>query len=137
MSRILSEERIKGNRIKHKILERDGYKCRACGSDRDLEVHHMQALVYGGKSTSENLITLCGECHAYAPDDGIESNYRYLKERNKVIYEQMINLPETHALMVTIFGEFLKTRFSEYVDQGFITEEEKEKLLFFESNKIF
>ena len=55
-----------GNR--DKALERDGYKCQHCGTDKLLEMHHID-----GKGTTtpkdernhalENLITLCKGCH--------------------------------------------------------------------------
>ena len=43
--------------------ERDGYKCRICNSDNQLNVHHR---VYPDKLGTEplsDLITLCSDCH--------------------------------------------------------------------------
>lgn len=48
------------------ILERDGYKCRICGSRKRLHIHH-----YDGRGAQHpepnhdhsNLITLCASCH--------------------------------------------------------------------------
>jgi len=48
------------------IIERDGYACRLCGSDKKLHVHHIDG---NGKSSGTpiddpaNLITLCVFCH--------------------------------------------------------------------------
>jgi hypothetical protein len=136
MSRILSEERKKGNKLRKKILERDDYKCRLCGSTEDLEVHHMQALVYGGKSEEKNLITLCAECHRYAPEDGVEANERYLNERNKVIYEQVVKMPESYAMITVAYLEFLKSRINTYVELGFIDQQQANFIMIFETNKI-
>lgn len=47
------------------VLERDGYKCRICGSDKGLEVHHILPRKLGGTDHPENLITLCRKCHLY------------------------------------------------------------------------
>ena len=47
------------------ILKRDSYKCQLCGSEKDLETHHIQSVKDHPflilKPT--NLITLCHECH--------------------------------------------------------------------------
>jgi hypothetical protein len=137
MSRKFSEERIKGNKLRAKVLERDGYMCRICGSDQELEVHHMLALTFGGKSTMKNLITLCADCHFYAPEDGIESNERYLRNRNRVAYEHLVNFPESYAMMVVAYMEFIKERAGSYVNLGFINEEQKEKIIEYETNKLY
>ena len=50
------------NRIK--ALERDGYRCRICGSTERLNVHHIVPISMGGTHELENLITLCYRCHA-------------------------------------------------------------------------
>ena len=51
-------------RILHrKILERDGWRCQACGSMSGLEVHHMQRRSQLGDDCDVNLITLCADCH--------------------------------------------------------------------------
>jgi 5-methylcytosine-specific restriction endonuclease McrA len=49
--------------LHRKILERDGWKCQACGFICNLEVHHMQRRSHLGDDSAENLITLCSHCH--------------------------------------------------------------------------
>lgn len=132
----LTEERRKGNKLRKKILERDNNQCVLCGFNEGLEVHHMHALYLGGKSTEDNLITLCEQCHIFAPETGTEANKRYLKYRNKVALEQMMNNPEIYAMVTVAYTEFLNQRIDEYVKQGFINEEQKEEILFFETNKV-
>lgn len=54
------------------VLKRDGYKCRNCGSEKELIVHHRQ--YHADKKTGrffnswdyklKYLITLCKNCHA-------------------------------------------------------------------------
>lgn len=54
------------NKIRFSIYERDGYRCRFCGrSDRfeDLEIDHIKPIAKGGKSTYDNLQTLCKRCN--------------------------------------------------------------------------
>lgn len=45
------------------VLERDGWRCQACGSMQKLEVHHLQFRSRLGADDEMNLITLCGDCH--------------------------------------------------------------------------
>ena len=52
-------------RKRSEIMGRDGYKCRLCGSRKELRVHHLK--YSNGKRAWEypniDLITLCDECH--------------------------------------------------------------------------
>jgi len=52
--------------LRQKILERDGWRCQACGSMQNLQVHHQRFRSHSGADTEENLITLCGTCHGAA-----------------------------------------------------------------------
>lgn len=45
------------------VLERDGWRCQWCGSLRNLQVHHRRFRSRLGDDTTENLITLCADCH--------------------------------------------------------------------------
>ena len=49
-------------KTRKKIMARDGYRCQICGSNRDLQVHH---LTYKdiGQETDEQLVCLCRQCH--------------------------------------------------------------------------
>lgn len=60
--------------VKVKVLQRDGFACKSCGwsrstadpSDRyrtQIELHHIEHHVAGGKNTEENLVSLCNVCH--------------------------------------------------------------------------
>jgi 5-methylcytosine-specific restriction protein A len=62
-------ERIRGyalQKIRLRILLRDGYACRVCGraSADGLEIDHVVPLHLGGKETDQNRQALCPECHA-------------------------------------------------------------------------
>jgi len=45
------------------ILERDGYVCTYCGSDRLLEGDHLLALSRGGSNAFINIVTACRPCN--------------------------------------------------------------------------
>lgn len=51
------------NRMRFAIYKRDGNRCRKCGSTRNLEVDHIIPIAKGGKSTMDNLQTLCHRCN--------------------------------------------------------------------------
>jgi len=46
------------------VLERDGYRCRACQSKDSVDVHHMKFRSLGGKDDDPKaLLCLCRCCH--------------------------------------------------------------------------
>lgn len=54
------------NELRFYILERDGHRCQKCGiSDKfeNLEIDHIKPISKGGKSTPDNLQTLCHQCN--------------------------------------------------------------------------
>ena len=67
-------ERAKvSNKMRFSIYERDGHKCCNCGiSGRyaTLEIDHIIPISKGGKSTYDNLQTLCHKCNVQKGNDG-------------------------------------------------------------------
>ena len=63
MSNVRSLARWK--RVRRLVLERDGYRCRACGkASGRFEVDHIIPLSFSGAPFDmENLQTLCRPCH--------------------------------------------------------------------------
>lgn len=54
-------------RLLHKeVLTRDSWRCQACGSARNLQIHHIQPRSKLGDDSLQNLITLCVDCHKAA-----------------------------------------------------------------------
>lgn len=53
------------NRMRFAIYKRDGNRCRKCGRrSNNLEIDHILPISKGGKSTMDNLQTLCSCCNA-------------------------------------------------------------------------
>jgi 5-methylcytosine-specific restriction endonuclease McrA len=60
-------DRIRGrehNRIRERIIVRDGGACVRCGCGINLEVDHIIPLYAGGAESDANRQTLCKICHA-------------------------------------------------------------------------
>jgi hypothetical protein len=54
------------------VMRRDEYKCKRCGSQENLSIHHKGGLENpvsrwlkkkGHSNTQDNLVTICGRCH--------------------------------------------------------------------------
>jgi 5-methylcytosine-specific restriction endonuclease McrA len=58
-----SAERSQADESRLEVLKRDGWRCQQCGAHKNLQVHHIVHRSQLGASTTENLITLCAECH--------------------------------------------------------------------------
>lgn len=71
------------------VLERDNYMCRRCGTrstkKNPLTLHHIVFRSRGGKSTPDNLITWCSECHRqyHKAVSGGGNPYKVRKKRRK------------------------------------------------------
>lgn len=84
-------------KLRQKVLERDRYTCQLCGATNAdkigrgekvrLEVDHFLPLKQGGKTTEENLWTLCSSCNA-----GKKSLFDYPETMKQRIIS--LNLPD-------------------------------------------
>jgi 5-methylcytosine-specific restriction endonuclease McrA len=61
--------------IRKEIFLRDHSKCRECGFQNHLQVHHIIPRSKGGSDDPSNLITLCNRCH--------QSKHGFGKQHNK------------------------------------------------------
>ncbi len=74
---------MKRKNFREKCFERDDFTCQKCKfydlSGSKLEAHHMKPLCFGGEDKLFNLITLCSDCHRFAPNK--EKEFReYLQD---------------------------------------------------------
>lgn len=57
--------------LRKKVFERDKFTCQKCKVQDQtahiLEAHHITPLFMEGKDELDNLITLCNDCHHFAP----------------------------------------------------------------------
>lgn len=51
-------------KLRKQVFERDAYRCKHCGSHKDLCADHIFPEVLGGEATLENLQTLCRPCNS-------------------------------------------------------------------------
>lgn len=69
--------------LRKKVFERDNFTCQKCKfqdqSAKILEAHHVIPLVFNGEDNLDNLITLCADCHKFAPNNKQEFE-EYMKE---------------------------------------------------------
>ena len=76
-----------------RILERDGWRCRICGSTGPLNVHHLRYPEVLGEELDEDLITLCEACHAEVHAEDIkrknekEKRNQYYKKQHELLAE--------------------------------------------------
>jgi hypothetical protein len=49
--------------LKQYVWQRDGGRCRQCGTGHELQYDHIIPLAMGGATTAENLQILCGPCN--------------------------------------------------------------------------
>lgn len=61
-----SNPRAVSSRLRFRILERDGFRCRYCGKSAaaaQLHVDHVKPLAAGGLDEESNLVTACSDCN--------------------------------------------------------------------------
>ena len=60
----LTRNRRRWERVRRRVLDQDGWRCRACGRAGRLEVDHVVPVADGGEVWNPaNLQTLCRQCH--------------------------------------------------------------------------
>jgi 5-methylcytosine-specific restriction endonuclease McrA len=69
--------------LRKKVFERDDFTCQKCKiqdkTARILEAHHINPLFVNGEDELNNIITLCSDCHHFAPNKP-EEFQEYIKE---------------------------------------------------------
>jgi len=89
---------MKRKALRKKCFEKDNFTCQKCKVEdkkgKILEAHHKIPLVFNGKDELSNLITLCSDCHYFAPN-------------NKEKFEEYLN-DETQGTLTTLIKAFQK-----------------------------
>ena len=73
---ITGEDYQQGPLLYHKNYKqackvRDGFKCRVCDSEENLQVHHIKPRIKGGTDRLSNLMALCKGCHGKHHAEGL------------------------------------------------------------------
>ena len=75
--------RARSQTLKKKAFQRDNFTCQKCKiqdkTAKILEAHHITPLYLEGKNELDNIITLCFDCHHFAPNSKEEFD-EYTKE---------------------------------------------------------
>lgn len=56
-------------RVRAAVLQRDGYRCRLCGTTSELTFHHLRKASAGGAYSESNGICLCAPCNCALEDE--------------------------------------------------------------------
>ncbi len=63
------------NKMRFSIHQRDGNRCKICGARGGLEIDHIKPIAKGGKSTYDNLQTLCKRCNKEKGDNYVAPSH--------------------------------------------------------------
>lgn len=64
-----------------RILKRDNYQCKMCGTGMNLSVHHIRYPKEFGKEPDDDLITVCDSCHKMIHDHDLKRKRNAAEER--------------------------------------------------------
>jgi len=88
----LDRERELTDRIRNQLVRRFGENCARCFQQKEVEAAHIVPLEIGARTTEDNLILLCTDCHHKYDDEGrfsISSMFRlreqWIQGRNREI----------------------------------------------------
>ena len=66
-------------KLRYDILRRDGFRCTICGRGQEdgvkLHIDHIKPVSKGGRTTPDNLRTLCQDCNLGKSDSYVEGGY--------------------------------------------------------------
>jgi hypothetical protein len=123
-------------KIKKYILNRDNNCCQKCGSESDLEIHHIQPIYLNGINDINNLIVLCSYCHKHCPDD-YKKFIRYMNVPTKIsIYKTRDIVKSYHKYLLFFWSELKYAITSEKMNHSFVIEDYL-KLFYEEVNKNY
>lgn len=68
--RAINEARRGDTVTKKLLIQQRGERCEKCGKAGKVIMHHIKEVAEGGKSTSDNLLLVCRQCHNEFHRDG-------------------------------------------------------------------
>ena len=89
--------------IRKEALDRDNHKCKRCGSNYSLHVHHIVSLSRGGSNDLSNLITLCEDCHAQCHPHMKGYQGERLTPKDLMKYKVRDNVPNLYLENIHLF----------------------------------
>lgn len=57
-------KQVIGQKLRTQVFERDAYRCKHCGTHKNLRADHIYPESKGGPTTLDNLQTLCASCNS-------------------------------------------------------------------------
>ena len=98
--------------VKQQVLHESGYRCSnpSCRTILTLEIHHLDQVSDGGENTTDNLLTLCPNCHTLHHSGTISKeslkSWKQLQLSlnegfNKASIDILLSMPQIKALSVT------------------------------------
>jgi hypothetical protein len=91
--------------LRARVLARDGYRCRCCGSRHNLTVHHKKQRRKGGRTKAKNLLTVCEHCHSLihagllVVRGAVPHGLRFTDRRGRALPETAAPVEETLQLI--------------------------------------
>ncbi|HOO53624.1 MAG TPA: DEAD/DEAH box helicase family protein [Methanothrix sp.] len=110
---------------KHRIKERDGYKCLCCGTTKGspLQVDHIDPKHWGGSNDPENLQTLCGKCNSRKGTDTINFRNHEIKLKTPPESLPKFEMPEgPQAKDDDVWKEFISKTVNFFYQCGAVQE---------------
>lgn len=89
-----------GKTTREKVLNRDGRKCVLCGSETNLQRHHVVFRSRGGTDTPQNQVTLCKECQRKIHVEGQKQGFRGR------MFREFAHAQAGKAYLLGLLGEF-------------------------------
>ena len=89
-------EQLGYENVKVYVKARDGYRCRSCGSNKHLEVHHLVQRKDGGSNRPDNLVTLCHDCHRMWH----EGSFIRLHDHSDASFRAMTEMSTMHWFLI-------------------------------------
>lgn len=86
-----------------RILKRDNYQCKICGTGMNLRVHHIRYPDILGEEPDEDLITVCDSCHEKIHSNDVRQK-RATAERIRTIQENTRKWAEEAKTEDFLFG---------------------------------